>query len=826
METLINDLRYALRMLRKSPSFTAIAVSALALGIGANTAIFTVVNAVLLEPLPYPQPDRLMMLGRKFSNGIGYSNSIPKYMAWRQNHVFDSMTLYDGAGLGSSLGSDERAEPVTTSHVSRDYFKVFGVVPLEGRTFMEAEDLPNGPRVAIVSYRLWQSRLGGDRAALGRVITLNGEPRTVVAIMPASFRSDPDTSATDVWIPLQADPNSTNQGHYLRAAGRLKPGVSREAAQAEMTIIGDQFRKAYPKWMDEHESVAVIPLRDAVVSNVRTALYVLLGAVGFVLLIACANVANLLLARAAGRQREMAIRAAIGANRWQVFRQLLTESVLLAGLGGVVGFAIGAWGVRVLLLLVPGSIPRLTDPNGVHTAVPVLDLRVAAFTIGLALLTGILFGLFPALHVSNPDLSSALKESGGRAGTSLRHGRARAALVIAEVALALVLLTGAALLIRTFVGLRTVNPGFDAHNVLTMQTSLAGSVYSSTAKETDFSIQVLRRLEGLPGVEAAASSIVLPVTAGIDLPFLIAGKTPPKGGEYSGDEQWRFVSPHYFSVFRIPLMRGTVFSDSDSVKAARVVLINDAMAKKYFPKEDPVGQIITIGKGLGPQFEDPPRQIVGVVGTVRETALSAADEPVMYIPQSQVPDGLTALANNVIPLAWAVRTRMDPMSLRVAVERELHAVDGLLPFARERPMEQVVSESVARQRFTATLLNLFAGIALLLAAIGIYGLMSYSVGQQTQEIGIRIALGAGRPDMLKLVLAQGFKLTASGIVLGLMIAFGLTRVLASLLFGVKASDPMTFAAVAVILSGVALAATYFPARRAAGVDPVEALRCQ
>jgi predicted permease len=680
--------------------------------------------------------------------------------------------------------------------------------------------------VAVLSYHVWQSRLGGDRAAVGRVITLNGEPRTVVGIMPESFRSDPDAPGTDIWIPLQADPNSTNQGHYLRVVARLKPRVSREAAQAEMTIVGDQFRKAYPKWMDDHESVAVIPLRDAVVSDVQTALYVLLGAVGFVLLIACANVANLLLARAAGRQREMAIRAAIGANRWRVFRQLLTESILLAGLGGVVGFTLGAWGVRALLLLVPGSIPRLTDPSGVHTAVPVVDWRVAAFTIGLALLTGILFGLFPALHVSNPDLSSALKEAGGRAGTSLRHGRARAALVVAEVALALVLLTGATLLIRTFVGLRAVNPGFDARHVLTMQTSMAGGVYSSTSKETDFAVQVVRRLEGLPGVEAAAAAVVLPVSAGIDLPLSIAGKSPPKGGEYNGDEQWRFVSPHYFTVFRIPLMRGRVFSESDGGKAARVLIINDAMAKKYWPKEDPVGQIVTIGKGLGPQFDDPPRQIVGVVGTVRETALSAADEPVMYIPQSQVPDGLTALANTVIPLAWAVRTRVDPMSLRVAIEREFHAVDGLLPVARERPMEQVVSESVARQSFTTTLLNVFAGIALLLAAIGIYGLMSYSVGQQTQEIGIRMALGAGRREMLKLVLAQGFKLAAIGVVLGLLIAFGLTRLLASLLFRVKASDPMTFVAVAVILTGVALAATYFPARRAAGVDPVEALRCQ
>ena len=825
MDNFVADIRYAWRMLHHNRGFTAIAVSALALGIGANTAIFTVVNAVLLQPLAYPHPDRIMRLGRKYPNGTGDSNSIPKYMVWRQNHVFESMALYDGTGLGASLGADDRAEPVATAHVSREYFKVFGVPPLKGRTFTETEDLPNGPLVAILSYHVWQSRLGGDPAAIGRVIKLNGEPRTVVGIMPRTFRSDPDAPDTDVWIPLEADPNSTNQGHYLRVAARLKPGVSRAAAEAEMRVVGEQFRKAFPKWMDPNESVAVIPMRDAVVRDVRTALYVLAGAVGFVLLIACANVANLLLARAAGRQREMAVRAAIGANRGQVFRQLLTESILLAGLGGVVGFALGAWGVRVLLALVPGNIPRLTDLNGMRVSLPAVDWRVAAFTIGLALLTGVLFGLFPALHVSNPDLSSALKEGGGRSGTGLRHGRARAALVVAEVALALVLLTGAALLIRTFVGLRTVNPGFDAHNVLTMQTSMAGGTYSTTAKVDHFVTQVARRIESLPAVEAAASAVALPVTNEIDLPFSIAGK-PSAKGDYNGDEQWRFVSPHYFTVFRIPLLRGRTFSETDSEHSAHIVIINDAMARKYWPKEDPVGHVITIGKGLGPQFDDPPREIVGVVGSVRETGLSEAEVGVMYIPQSQVPEGLTTLANSVIPLSWAVRTRLDPMSLRVAVEREFHALDGLLPVARERPMEQVVAQSVARQSFTMLLLNLFAAIAVLLAAIGIYGLMSYSVEQRTQEIGIRMALGAGRPHMVKLVLAQGFRLTAAGVILGLAIGYGLTRVLATLLFGVKANDPVTFSVVGVTLTLVALAATYLPARRAAGVDPVEALRCQ
>ena len=823
METPAADVRYALRMMRKNPGFTAIAVSALALGIGANTAIFTVVNAVILQPLPYPQPDRIMRLGRKYPNEVGYSNSIPKFMAWRQNQVFESMALYDGAGPGLNLGTGDRPEPVRATHVSKDYFKVFGVFPRLGRPFTDVEDTPNGPRAAILSHNVWQSRLGGDGQVVGRAIPLNGEPYVVVGIMPPGFHSDPEA---DVWIPLQADPDSTNQGHYLLAAARLKPGVSQAAAQAEMKVIGERFRKTYFKWMDKNESVAVVPLRDALVSDVTTALYVLLGAVAFVLLIACANVANLLLARAAGRQREMAIRAAIGASRWQVFRQLLTESLLLAGFGGVVGFVLGAWGVRVLLTLVPGNIPRLTDPNGVHSAVPVLDWHMAVFTISLAVLTGILFGVFPALHVSNPDLSSALKEGGGRSGTGLRHGRSRAVLVIAETALALVLLTGAALLIRTFVGLRTVNPGFDAHNVLAMETSMAGGTYSTTAKVDNFVTQVVRRIEGLPGVEAAASAVVLPVTNEVDLPFSIAGKPPAKGGDYNGDEQWRSVSAHYFRAFRIPLLRGRVFGETDAGNSARVVIINDAMVRKYWPKDDPIGQVISIGKGLGPQFDDPPRQIVGVVGSVRETGLSATDVGVMYIPQSQVPQGLTTLANSVIPLSWAVRTAADPMTLRVAIEREFHSVDGLMPVAHERLMEAVVAESVSRQHFTTLLLGIFAGLALLLASIGIYGLMSYSVEQRTQEIGIRMALGAGQPDMLKLVLAQGAKLAGIGVVIGLAIAYGLTRVMASLLFGVKANDPLTFAVVAAVLAGVSLAATYVPARRAASVDPVEALRCQ
>jgi putative ABC transport system permease protein len=820
MTTLAADLRYALRMMKSNPAFTAIAVAALALGIGANTAIFTVVNAVLLRPLPYPQPDRVMRVGRKYPSGVGYSTSIPKYMTWRHNDVFEALALYGDSGPAANLGSGDRPNEVKTVRVSKDYFQVFGVAPLMGRVFNDTEDAPNGPAAAVIGYDLWQNRLGGDSQIVGRPILLNKQPYTVVGVLPKGFQPEP--AGVEVWMPQQADPNSVNQGHYLAVAGRLKPGVTLEQARAEMKVVGERFRAANPKWMDKAESVGVMPMREAMVGDARAELLILEGAVMFVLLIACANVANLLLARAAARQREFSIRAAIGASRGRMLRQLLTESVLLAGVGGLIGFALGAWGVRGLLTLVPGDIPRLTSDGAIE--VPPLDWSVAAFTAGVALLTGILFGLFPALHTSNPDLASTLKE-GGRTGTGRRHNRVRAALVISEVALSLVLLIGAALLIRTFVGLRSVSPGFDPHNVLTLKTSMSGGSYATTAKVDTFCTQVLRRLEALPGVQAASSSILLPMENDVDLPFNIAGK-PPEKGLYNGDEQWRNITPDYFKAFRVPLMRGRVFSAADSANSARVVVINQAMAKKYWPKEDPIGQVITIGKGLGPQFDDPPRVIVGIVASVRETGLSDGDVGVMYIPQSQTPQGLTALANDVIPLSWEIRTAADPLTMRAAVEREFRAVDSVMPLSAVRSMEQVIAKSLDRNNFEMLLLSLFAGIALLLASIGIYGLISYSVEQRTQEIGIRMALGALQRDMLQLVVWQGLKLAAAGVALGLAASYGLTRVLGSMLFGVKAADPLTFGGVALALLSVAALAAYIPGRSAAAVEPSQALRQQ
>ncbi len=822
MGNFTSDLRHSIRILLKNPGFTAVAVAALALGIGANTAIFSVVNTVLLRPLPFPESERIMRVERGYASGHGESASIPKFMAWKKyNQVFEALTIYDFSGPGLNIGSGDHLEQVKAIHVSSEYFQVFGAAPAIGRTFLPAEDLPGGSKAVVVSHDLWRTRLASNPAVIGKTLVLGGDPYTVVGILRQSFRSDPPA---DVFLPMQADPNSVNQGHYLLVAGRLKPGVSIQAATANMKLAGERFRTANPKWMDKTETVAVVPLQDALVGDVRPALLILVGAVGFVLLIACANVANLLLARAAGRQKEIAIRTAIGASRGRLFRQLLSESVLLSTVSGVLGFVLGAWGVRILLALSPGNLPRINDETHAASIVSALDWNVLAFTLAVSFATGILFGLFPAMHVSKLDVNAVLKETGGRSGTGMRGNLARSILVASEMALAVILLAGAALMIRTFVGLRSVQPGFDPSNVITMQTSLTGGRYDNTAKVENLVRQTVQRIEALPGVQSAAATVMLPIEGGVDLPFVIEGHPPANGGMFTGDEQWRFSSPRYFNVFRIPLLRGRMFDERDTGKAEHVVIINQAMVQKYWPKEDPIGQRITIGKGLGPDFEEGTRQIVGIVGNARETGLSDADHPVMYVPQAQTTDALTKLANNVVPLSWAVRTATDPAGLSAAIQHEFLAVDGQLPVSKVRMMEQVISESTARQNFNMLLLTIFAGLALLLAAIGIYGLMSYTVEQRMQEIGIRLALGASGGETLRMIIGQAMKLAGIGVVIGLAAAFGLTRLLASLLFGVKASDPVTYGVVAVVLTATALVASYIPARRATKIDPLIALR--
>ncbi len=817
MSTLLQDARYAVRAMKRSPGTTAVAVLALALGIGANTAIFTVVNAVLLRPLPYPAADRMVSLVRTYPNGYGPSVSVPKFITWKQgNPLLENVAVYDFMGPGVSISGEGEPEQIKAIRASVEFFPLFRVAPAAGRFFNAEEDHPGGPRVVVISHGLWQRRFGADPGLVGRTVVLSGEPYTVIGVTAAGFEANPPA---DVWLPLQADPNSVNQGHYLLCAGRLKPGVTLAAANARMKVVAEEFRRRYPDTMSKQESAGVMPMRDLVVGDIRPLLLIVLGAVALVLLIACANVANLLLARAAAREREIAIRTALGAGRGRLVRQLLTESCLLGLAGGVLGLLLGLWVLRILLLFTPAGLPRLAE----MTPGSGLDLRVLGFSLLLSLLTGILFGLAPAVQASRPDLNSTLKEGMARTTAGVRHLRARGLLVVSEMALGLVLLIGAGLLIRSAASLRGVQPGFDTAHALTFKTALSGARYSNTASVTTFSRAVIQRLESLPGVQSAANVINLPTEPGPDLNFEIAGR-PASAANATGDEQWRFISPHFFKAMGIPLLRGREFSDTDTAKSPAVVIINAALARKYWPKEDPLGQRITIGRGLGKEFDDPTREIVGVVGNVNEFGLDRQPPAIMYIPGAQVNDALTALGNRILPTAWVARTAVDPMTLAGAVRREVTAVDRQQAVFEFRSLDQVMERALANRRFILLLLSVFAAVALTLAAIGIYGVMSYAVEQRTHEIGIRIALGAGQGDVQGLVVRHGMTLAAIGVAIGLAAAFGLTRVLANLLFGVKATDPLTFAAVAAALSAVALIATWLPARRASRVDPVIALR--
>jgi predicted permease len=822
METLLADVRHSVRVLIKNPGFTIVAVLALALGIGANTAIFSVIDRALLAPLPFHESERIMRVARKFPNGNGSSVSIPKFEAWRKSASFQSMAAYDFGGVSLNLGTGDRPNPVNAVHVTSDFFNVFGVKPILGRTFSAEEDVPNAGKFTVLTFNVWKNRLGAGRDVIGKTITLSGEQYIVLGVLPEGYQPDPPS---DVYLPEQFDPNSNNQGHIYYVAGRLRPGVTPQSAQAEMAVIGDQFRAGHSDIMDKTESVAVIPLRVAIGGDIRFALVIMAGAVGFVLLIACANVASLLLARAAGRQREIAIRTAVGASRWRIVRQLLTESMLLGLSGGVAGLALGTIGVRMLLALSPGNIPRINDPEHSLGGVALLDWRMLAFLIGISLFTGVVFGLFPALRVSRFDLNATLKEASGRSGTGLKHTRIGGLLMIGEIGLAVVLLAGAALMIRTFSGLRSVNPGIDPTNVLTLRTSISGGRYGTTAQVAAMVQQATDRIQAVPGVRVVASAVSLPMDqVGIDMPFSIEGRTPKLNEKWEGDEYWRFVSAGYFEALRIPLLRGRYFTRNDTGKTDRVVIINEAFAKKYWPSGDPIGQQMLIAKGLGADFDEPPRQIVGIVGSVTEAGLSQGKVPVMYVPQSQITDGLTRLGASLLPLSWTIRTSGDPHSVAAAVGREFESLDATLSPSHVEGMDQVIAESNTRQNFNTLLLTVFALIALLLAAVGIYGLMAYTVEQRTQEIGIRMALGANQGKIMRLVLGQGMRLAIVGTVLGLAAAYGLTRFLSNFLYGVKPSDPLAFSMVAVTLIAVVLLAAFVPTRRAMRVDPVIALR--
>ena len=804
MHGLLADLRYACRVLVKNPAFSAVAIAALALGIGANAAIFSVVNGVLLKPLPYPEPDRLMRLCRSYPNGQGCAISIPKFMTWRRAQSFDAMTAYDFAGPGLNLSGGDRPEQVRGIHVSADYFRVFGTAPAIGRTFAAEEDRPGGAHVAVMAHALWATRFGSDPSIVGRTIALSGEPYVVIGVLPERFRSDPKA---DIFVPLQADPNSTNQGHYLFVAARLKPGVTIDTARAELQPLGNDFRRANPRWMDATESIGVQSLQEFAVRNARPALLILLGAVALVLLIACANVANLLLARSAARQKEIAVRAAIGASRGAIIRQLLVESVLLASIGALVGLAFGVWGARALIALSPGDLPRAADLAEASLLQSILDWRILAFTIGVGLLTGVLFGLAPALHLARANLGLALKEGGDRGSTGVRVGRTRGALVVAEMSLAVVLLVGALLLIRTFVGLRAVNPGIDVRNVLLLETSLAGAKYATSRQVESLTRQVTARINALPGVQASALTVSVPTFRSFDLPFRIEGRPLAGDSQFHGDEQWRYLSPDYFRVLSIPLQRGRLLTEVDTGGAAPVLIVNAAMAKKYWPGGDAIGQQVTIGKGLGPEFDDATRVVVGIVGDVHESGLDSPVPPVMYLPAAQLPDPIMRLGNSVIPMTWMVRTAANPLTLTPSIQREFLSVDGQLAIAHVRTLEQAVGESLARQSFNMLLLTIFGAIALLLAAIGIYGLMSYSVEQRTQEIGVRLALGAARGDILALIVGRGMRLAAIGVLVGALAAIGATRVLSRMMFW-RRYRSVTYASVIGGLVVIAFVACY------------------
>ncbi len=812
------DLKYCLHMLIANPVFTLTAIAALALGIGANTAVFSVVDTVLLKPLTYPDAGRIVRFTNMFSNNPYPFASPVNFNFWRaQTGVFEDVAAYDYNGPGFNLTGDV-PEQVQGLRVSRDYFRLFGASVLLGRTFSPQEDSPNGGRVAVISYGFWQRKFGGDPKIVGTAISLSNDTYTIVGVLGRSFVADPPA---DLWAPFQIDPNSTALGHSFLVAGRLRPGVSLAQANAELKLATDAHRRRYPDDLGPHDGFAVQPLRDSIVAGARTSLLVLLGAVSFVLLIACANVANLLLVRAAGRKREFAIRAAMGASRVRIMRQLLTESVVLALTGGILGLVLGLVGVRALLAVSPAGLPRI----GEHGAAVGLDWRVLAFTLGVCLITGILFGLFPAIGASRPDLNTALKEGGKQSGAGFRQGKARSLLVVSEVSLALVLLIGATLLIRTYLALRTVNPGFDAHNVLTLEMSLTGDRFMKTAGVAQVSRDGRERLDAIPGVEVSALSCCVPLMGGYGLPFNIIGR-PTGKSPWTDDAGWVSASPGYFKVFRIPILRGRAFTNQDDGSAPGVVIINNAFARQYWPKQNPIGQQILIGKGDGPQWVEAPRRIIGVVADIHNGGLNHNPNPLMIVPTAQVTDGLTALDASIQPVMWVVRTHGDPHQYIAAITEQLRLASGGFPVAHVRPMTDIVVQSTARQDFNMLLLTIFGATALVLAAIGIYGLMAYSVQQRTQEMGIRMALGADRRRIRDLVVWQGMRLAIAGVVVGIGAAFGLTRFLASFLFGVKPWDPSVFVAVPVILSAVALVAVWFPATRASRLDPQQALRIE
>ena len=816
VEQFIQDLKYSFRTLRQQPAFTFAAIAALALGIGATTAVFSVVNAILLRPFPYPAPERIVMFQTKSPNGNSSGASPAKFAHWsHQTAVAQDVSAFRGVTVNYTGG--DTPEQVTSGTVSLGFFRLLGGTPILGRTFSSEEDIPNGPRVAVLSYGWWTRRFASDQSIIGKTVSLSGDPYVVIGVLGRDF--DPsELVKADVWTPFQIDPNSTDQAHYFNVAGRLRPGVTLSQAQAKLDQSGDVFREKFPNSLPKNTTFSVDLLQNVFVRNAKSLLTVLLAAVAGVLLIACANVANLLLVRSTVRKREMAIRSAMGADRGRIIRQLMTESVLLSVIGGALGLALGLFGIRALLSVNTAGLPRVGE-NGsaVH-----LDWRLLAFTAAVSIGAGLLFGLVPALGAARDDLSGTLRDGAGSSGGG-RSNRVRSTLVVLETALALTLVIGSGLLIRTSLALRAVTPGFDATNVLTMKMSFTGPRFQ-TATSVDQAIRDgVERIRTIPGVEFASAACCVPLEGGFGLPFKIIGRALDNGPWHGGGD-WTTVSPGYFEVFKIPVRQGRTFAETDGPGAPAVVIINEAMAKEYWKTGSPIGQHLTIARGGLPEFAtEPDREIIGVVADSRDNGLNQDPQPKMFVPQGQIPDPVSALNQRIAPMTWVIRTRVAPMSVNGAVQTQLRAATGL-PVAAVRSMSEIVGRSTSREQFNTLLMTVFALSALALAAIGIYGVMAYSVQQRTREIGVRLALGAQPGEVRAMVVVQGMRLAVVGLLLGVGAAYVLSKYMTSLLFGVTARDPLVFVGVPALLALIALVAVLVPAARASRIDPLGALR--